>query len=100
MTREIASSSFLQIKDLCKIYHDKIKLVKALDGITFSINKGEILALLGVNGAGKTTLSSILATLHPPTSGQILFKGNSIYQNLGLYRSALGYCPQRPNLDH
>jgi ABC-type multidrug transport system ATPase subunit len=44
-------------------------------------------------------LSSIFATLHPPTSGDILFKGISIYQNLPVYRNALGFCPQRQNLD-
>ena len=57
------------------------------------------MALLGVNGAGKTTLSSILATLHPPTSGDVLFNGQSIYSYLSTYRAALGFCPQRPNLD-
>lgn len=100
MAQEKNPSFFLQINDLVKVYHDKIKMVKALDRVTLTINKGEILALLGVNGAGKTTLSSILATLHPPTSGDICFKGISIYNNLSAYRSALGYCPQRPNLDH
>lgn len=100
MTHQTTSLALVQVKDLVKVYHDNIKLVRALDNITLTINKGEILALLGVNGAGKTTLSSILATLHPPTSGQILFKGISIYDDLSVYRSALGYCPQRPNLDY
>lgn len=89
----------LQIKDLVKVYNSDIKLVRALDSISLDIFQGEILALLGVNGAGKTTLSSILATLHPPTSGSILFKNISIYDNITRYRQALGFCPQRPNLD-
>lgn len=61
--------------------------------------EGEIFGLLGVNGAGKTTLSSILATLHPATSGIILFKGVSIYDDIINYRRSLGFCPQTQNLD-
>ena len=90
----------LQIKDLVKVYHDKNKAVRALDGLNLDIYRGEILALLGVNGAGKTTLSSILVTLNPPTEGDILFNGTSIYKNLSAYRHILGFCPQRPNLDY
>lgn len=59
-----------------------------------------MLALLGVNGAGKTTLSSIVATLHPPTSGDIVFQGASIYTHLPAYRLQLGFCPQKPNLNN
>lgn len=55
--------------------------------------------LLGVNGAGKTTLSSIIATLHPPTEGDILFNGQSIYNNVVGYRKHLGFCPQKPNFE-
>lgn len=90
----------LQIRELTKVYHDKAKAVHALGGISLDIHQGEILALLGVNGAGKTTLSSVLVTLNPPTSGDILYKGESIYKNLSAYRHILGFCPQRPNLDY
>ncbi len=93
------NKTILQIKDVTKIYKSQIGEVKALDGINLEIYAGEILSLLGINGAGKTTLSSILATVHPPTSGDVLFNGVSIYKQLGTYRKALGYCPQRPNLD-
>ncbi len=72
---------------------------EALKGVSFTIQKGEILSLLGVNGSGKTTLSSILATLHPPTSGDILWNGESIFgRKINEYRKNLGYCPQKPNL--
>ena len=60
----------------------------------------KIFSLLGVNGAGKTTLSTIIATLHPATSGDIVFQGNSIYKNLIEYRQNIGYCPQKPNLNN
>ena len=90
----------LKIKDLTKFYRTKKHTVRALDGITLDIYPGEIFGLLGVNGAGKTTLSSILATLHPPTSGTVLFQEKSIYDDLTHYRQALGFCPQQQNLDH
>ncbi len=71
----------------------------ALKGINLSLYPGEVVSLLGVNGAGKTTLSSILATLKPPTEGDILFEGISVYHDIVRYRQQLGYCPQRPNLN-
>ncbi|HRN78165.1 MAG TPA: ABC transporter ATP-binding protein [Candidatus Dependentiae bacterium] len=89
----------LQVKNLTKTYHSRGRTVHALNGISLSIEHGEIFGLLGVNGAGKTTLSSILATLHPPTSGTILFDGVSIYDDVFAYRKALGFCPQYQNLD-
>jgi len=92
-------SQILQIKNLSKIYKSYKKKVRALDNVSLSIERGEIFGLLGVNGAGKTTLSSILATLHPATSGQVLFEGNSIYTDLVAYRKNLGFCPQNQNLD-
>jgi len=89
----------ISINNVSKIYHTKNGITKALDTVTFDIFQGEILGLLGINGAGKTTLSSIIATLHPPTTGDILFEGVSIYKNLATYRNALGFCPQTQNLD-
>ncbi|MCK4517646.1 ABC transporter ATP-binding protein [Candidatus Babeliales bacterium] len=89
---------FLQIKNLKKYFHEKHRTVKALDGVSLDIYQGEILGLLGVNGAGKTTLSSILATLHPPTDGEVLYKNKSIYKDINSYRRLVGFCPQRPNI--
>lgn len=90
----------LQIKDLKKIYFRKGKpIAEALKGVSLDLQKGEIVGLLGVNGAGKTTLSSIIASLHPPTSGEILWNGRSIYDDILSYRRIIGFCPQKPNLD-
>lgn len=85
----------ISIQNVSKLYAQK----RALDNVTLDIYKGEIFGLLGVNGAGKTTLSSILATLHPATSGDILYNGTSIYKKIAQYRTALGFCPQTQNLD-
>ncbi len=93
------NSPILEIKDVTKVYCDRNNTIHALGGVSLTIKQGEIFGLLGVNGAGKTTLSSLLATLHPVTSGKILFKGISIYDNLLRYRKALGFCPQKQNLD-
>lgn len=92
---------FIEIKKLSKVYfHQKLKKpVAALSDINLVINRGEVFSLLGVNGAGKTTLSSIIATLHPPTSGDVLFRGESIYSDIVAYRKRLGFCPQKQNLD-
>jgi len=85
----------LSIKNVKKRYGSK----EALKGVSLCINKGEIFGLLGVNGAGKTTLSSIIATLHPATEGDVEFDGVSIYKDIISYRAKLGFCPQRPNLN-
>lgn len=93
------SQDILQIKNLSKIYESANSTTTALDNITFSIKQGETFSLLGVNGAGKTTLSSILATLHPATSGEVLYENTSIYDDIMGYRRILGFCPQTQNLD-
>ena len=91
--------TILKIENVTKIYHTSKKEVHALKGVSLDIKNGEVFGLLGVNGAGKTTLSSILATLHPTTSGDVLYNGISIYHDLYNYRKALGFCPQYQNLD-
>ncbi len=90
----------LRIQNIKKQYQtNKEKPIDALKGVTLDIHQGEIISLLGVNGAGKSTLSSIIATLMPPSGGDILFQGASIYENIINYRMHLGFCPQKPNLD-
>jgi ABC-2 type transport system ATP-binding protein len=91
--------SLLSIKKVSKIYPLKGGSHTALNEVSLDIQAGEVLSLLGVNGAGKTTLSSIVATLHPPTSGDIEYRGQSIYKNVPEFRRRIGYCPQAPNLN-
>lgn len=89
----------LSIKNVTKTYTTKNLTIQALKGINLDIMQGEILSLLGVNGAGKTTLSSIIATLHPATSGDIEYQGKSIYTDVISFRRIIGFCPQKPNID-
>lgn len=93
------SNILLSIKNIYKKYASNGKEFFALNNVNLDIAKGEIIGLLGVNGAGKTTLSSILATLHPPTSGDVLYCGVSIYSDIMRYRRKMGFCPQKQNLD-
>lgn len=89
---------FLEIKHVQKRYVTQQGVIQALQDVTLEIHQGEVLSLLGVNGAGKSTLSSIIATLHPATCGDLLFKGVSIYDDIAAFRSKIGYCSQKPNL--
>jgi len=82
----------IQVRDLRKYYYkerlfssDK-KPIRAVDGISFSIRKGETLGLVGESGCGKTTVGKTILRLIEPTSGQILFKDQDI---LGLDRKAI-----------
>ena len=93
------SKKILTIHNLSKTYGTGTTAIKALNNVSLDIYEHEVLALLGVNGAGKSTLSSLIATVHPPTNGDIMFEGTSIYDNLIHYREQLGFCPQKPNLD-
>lgn len=88
----------LSIKNVTKTYESNHP-IHALKGVSLDIMQGEVLSLLGVNGAGKTTLSSIIATLHPATSGDILYQGSSIYNDVISFRRIIGFCPQKPNID-
>lgn len=68
--------------------------IKAVDGISFEVKKGEIFGLLGPNGAGKSTTISMISTLMNPTSGEILFEGKNIFDDPKEIRSKLGVVPQ------
>ncbi|PKM52312.1 MAG: ABC transporter ATP-binding protein [Firmicutes bacterium HGW-Firmicutes-7] len=78
----------LEIKNLDKIYSSRLGLnkVQALDSISFSIEQGEYIAVMGESGSGKTTLLNILATIDRPTSGEVILEGENI---LGLKQSQL-----------
>lgn len=72
--------------------------IQALKGISFSIDKGEILGLTGPDGAGKTTLMRIMVSLLRPDSGSVVFQGRDIQKEPLFIRSHVGYMPERFSL--
>ena len=68
----------IEIKELKKIYNSGENEVRALDGVTETINDGEIVAVIGKSGSGKTTLLNMLGGMDVPTSGEILIDGANI----------------------
>ena len=73
--------------------------VKAVDGISFSVDEGEILGFLGPNGAGKTTTLNMLSTLLKPTGGSATVNGYNIIEEPDAVRRSIGYVFQDPTLD-
>jgi len=80
----------LKVENLFKSFGS----INAVDGISFEVKRGEVFGLLGPNGAGKSTTISIISTLLPPTNGEILFEGESIFKNSKNLRQKLGIVPQ------
>lgn len=80
----------IKIENLTKYYGE----LKAVDSVSFEIQKGEILGLLGPNGAGKTTIYRILTGYLSPTSGSIKVKNFNINDNLIEIKKLIGYLPE------
>lgn len=69
----------LQIEHLTKTYGEGENAVHALDDVSFSVHKGEFLAIIGPSGSGKSTLLHILGGVDKPTSGHIYMNGEDVY---------------------
>jgi len=80
----------IEVEDLMKHYGE----VKAVDGVSFSVEEGEIFGLLGPNGAGKTTLMEILCGLRRFDSGKVRVNGSDLAKDSLKVRSMIGFCPQ------
>ncbi len=80
----------LKVKNLCKTYGKGENEVRALDGISFSVNKGEFVAIIGPSGSGKSTLLHILGGVDKPTSGKVYMDGCDVYaqndEQLAIFR--------------
>ena len=70
----------LRVENLTKIYGEKDNKVVALNGVSFSINKGEFVAIIGASGSGKSTLLHMLGGVDRTTSGKVSFNGQDIYK--------------------
>ncbi|TCS83569.1 ABC transporter ATP-binding protein [Tepidibacillus fermentans] len=78
LTNQNNNEYILEVKDLKKHFHVGKGIVKAVDGVTFSVKKGETLGLVGESGCGKSTTGRTIIQLYEPTGGEIIFKGNKI----------------------
>ena len=67
--------SLIQVQDLVKVYSLGEVEVRALQGVSLSIDRGEFVAIMGASGSGKSTFMNILGFLDQPTSGQYLLEG-------------------------
>ncbi len=89
----------IKTTDLCKYYNNG--KIKALDGVTAGITKGEVVVIIGPSGSGKSTYLRSLNLLELPTSGTIVFEGTDITDpktNINLHRQKMGMVFQQFNL--
>lgn len=80
----------LRVENLCKTYGKGENQVKALDNVSFSVNKGEFIAIIGPSGSGKSTLLHILGGVDRATSGKVYMDGSDVYaqndEQLAIFR--------------
>lgn len=92
----------VEIKDLCKQFKDR----RVLDHINLQIGTGKIYGIVGINGSGKTMLFRCMAGLVRPTSGEILYDGKVLYQdvsmppNMGIIIENMGLYPEFTGFDN
>jgi ABC-2 type transport system ATP-binding protein len=86
----------IEAKNLTKQYGE----IRAVDQVSFKVEKGEILGFLGPNGAGKTTTMRVLTGFLPPTSGTAIVAGFDIQSQPIEVKKRIGYLPETPPLYH
>ncbi|MFO7544389.1 MAG: ATP-binding cassette domain-containing protein [Trueperaceae bacterium] len=85
----------IEVRDLVKVYGD----VRAVDGVTFEVRRGEFFGMLGPNGAGKSTTMRMIYQVTPPTSGALRVFGLDSGRQEKAIKQRLGVVPQMDNLD-
>ena len=96
-------NTLLEIKNISKYYGSGDNVSKALNGVSFAMERGEFTAVMGASGSGKSTLLNVIATIDRPSSGSILLEGADIAgmreQDLAAFRrDRLGFIFQEYNL--
>ena len=86
----------IEVRELSKYYGD----VVAVENVSFSVEKGDILGFLGPNGAGKTTTMRMLTCYLPPSQGEAKVAGFDIFEESMEVRKRIGYLPEQPPLYH
>ena len=77
--RQVMNMNILEVQNLCKTYGKGEARVQALDHVSFSVGKGEFIAIVGESGSGKSTLLNVVGALDNPTSGKVLIDGKDIF---------------------
>jgi len=88
----------VSVKNISVSYKTKSSAIKALDKITFDINKGELFGLIGPDGAGKTSLFRVLTTLQIPDKGEATVENLDVVDKYREIRDIIGYMPGRFSL--
>lgn len=89
----------LEVKDLCRTYRQGDTDIHAVDHVSFSMEKGDMLAIVGQSGSGKTTLLNLLGCIEKPSAGKVLLDGRDIHslsdqESAKLRRQKIGYIYQ------
>ena len=88
------SSAMIEVRDLTKNYGPHC----AIDHLSFSIKKGEVVGFLGPNGAGKTSTMKVITGYMPPSSGSALVTGYDVFEQPLEVKKRIGYLPETPPL--
>ena len=75
----MAQAPVLQVNNLKTHFFTRSGIVKAVDGVSFNLERGEVLALVGESGCGKTTIGRTILNLIPPTEGSVSFDGQDVF---------------------
>ena len=82
--------AILEVKNLTKVYGEGENKVVALDHVSFHVEKGEFIAIVGSSGSGKSTLLHLIGGVDKPTSGEVFVNGVNVYkqseENLAIFR--------------
>jgi lipooligosaccharide transport system ATP-binding protein len=92
---EAAGDTVVEAEELTKVYGER----RAVDGLSFTVRRGEAFGLLGPNGAGKSTTMRMIACRSPHTSGSLRVEGFDVRRDARRIRSLIGVVPQENNLD-
>lgn len=103
MEKQKTAEPVISVKDLYKIYRVGEERVRALNGVSFTINRGDFCSIVGTSGSGKSTLLNMLAGLEKPTKGEIVIAGEhmehkSENQLVAFRREHIGFIFQSFNL--
>lgn len=84
----------IEVKNLVKDYYGNV----AVDGLSFTVEEGEIVGFLGPNGAGKSTTMNIITGYLSATEGQVIVNGYDVFENPEKAKKSIGYLPEQPPL--